>query len=87
MTFSNIDLSLTVATILLAVVHDPISLALPLLLGGSASTVTAAVLTALAIVALVRARPVLCTTRFVTLVALVGGTRSLLAGAVGCMTR
>ena len=74
------------AAILLAVVYASIGLALTLLLGGSTSTVTAAVLTALAIVALVRARPVLRTTRFVTLVALVGGTRSLLAGAVGRMT-
>jgi hypothetical protein len=44
-----------VAAILLAVVHALIGLALPLLLGGSARTVTAAILTALAVVALIRA--------------------------------
>jgi hypothetical protein len=70
--FSNIDLSLTVAAILALVVYALIGLALPLLLGGSTSTVTAAVLTALAIVALVRARPVLGATGFVPLVALIG---------------
>jgi hypothetical protein len=71
--------SLLLAAIPALVVCALVSLDLPLLLGGSTSTVTVAVLTALAIVALVRARPVLRTTRFVTLVALVGGTRSLLA--------
>jgi hypothetical protein len=61
-----------VAAILALVVYALVSLALTLLLGGSTGTVAAAVLTTFAVVALVRAWPILGATGFVPLVALIG---------------
>jgi hypothetical protein len=85
--FSNINLSLTVAAILaLVVVYALVRLALTLLLGGSTGTVATTVLTAFAVVALVRARPVLGATGFVPLVALIGCILIMLTGAVRRVT-
>jgi hypothetical protein len=84
--FSNINLSLTVAAILALVVYALVRLALTLLLGGSTGTVATTVLTAFAVVALVRARPVLGATGFVPLVALIGCILIMLTGAVRRVT-
>jgi hypothetical protein len=70
--FSNNNLSLTVAAVLALVVYALVRLTLTLLLGSSTGTVATAVLTAFAVAPLVRARPVLCATGLVPLVAAIG---------------